>query len=72
MTRKKLTRIANANKAPFFSPFFRQEEDHERGKAIQRYFQNAFNAPSTEASADTNPLQRKGRHRLTATNPLLD
>lgn len=48
-----------------------QEEEDRRGRDIQKYLMRAFNEPSSDVTADSNPL-RRGNHRLTATNPLLD
>ena len=47
------------------------EVDQRAGKAIQRYIYSAFNDATGEPTSDSNPLLRRGRSKLSATNPLL-
>lgn len=47
------------------------EADEKAGKTIQRYMYMAFNDATGEPTNDSNPLLRKGRSKLSATNPLL-
>ena len=47
------------------------EADNKAGKAIARYIYSAFNDATGEPTADANPLLRRGRTKLSATNPLL-
>ncbi len=41
------------------------------GKVIQQYIFRAFNDATGEVTGDTNPLLRRNKSKLRATNPLL-